>query len=146
MSNGMAVPCNVRQVDWGKGAGGKESNRAKEPSVEIVLFWNRFREGLSDDTMEDYRRTAAHTKAIAEQSPGFISHKIYTAEDGERLSVVMFDSPENLKVWRTNPEHLEAQEKGRNQFYEHYAVNVSTTHRGYQWGGQEQSRTPRVRR
>ena len=32
--------------------------------------------------------------------PGLISHKVYVSDDGERCSVIEFDSAESLAAWR----------------------------------------------
>jgi heme-degrading monooxygenase HmoA len=61
---------------------------------------------------------------LATQMPGFISYKDYVAEDGENLSLVHFDTLEHLEAWRTHPEHRQAQERGRAEFYSEYCVQV----------------------
>jgi len=66
---------------------------------------------------------------LARSMPGFISYKVYVADDGERCSVIEFDSPENLQAWRKHPEHLEAQQTGRARYYEEYSLYVSEPER-----------------
>ncbi len=97
----------------------------------IVLFWSRLRADLSEDTRDLYARTLARMRALAEATPGFVSHKTYTAEDGERVSLVAFDSEAALEAWRDNPEHRAAQALGRERFYEEYRVTVCATGRRY---------------
>ena len=57
-------------------------------------------------------------------TPGFIDIKTFTADDGERVSLVMFESPETQAAWRTQAEHRAAQKRGRDEFYESYAIQV----------------------
>ena len=45
--------------------------------------------------------------------PGYISHKGFWAEDGERVTIVEFEHEEGQRAWRTHPEHIEAQRQGR---------------------------------
>lgn len=62
--------------------------------------------------------------AIAQSMPGFISWKAYYAEDGERVSIHEWESPEQLRAWREHPDHLEAQALGRRDFYEEFTIDV----------------------
>jgi heme-degrading monooxygenase HmoA len=49
-------------------------------------------------------------RKLAEAMPGFISYKVYTSEDGERCSIIEFESHEQLLAWRHLPEHRKAQQ------------------------------------
>ena len=44
--------------------------------------------------------------AIVTNMPGFISVKMFTAEDGEVLALAEFDSLDALKAWKEPPEHV----------------------------------------
>jgi len=61
--------------------------------------------------------------------PGYISHKSFYAEDGERCTIVEFENEEGLRTWRTNPEHLVAQKMARQKYYTEYSVQVCTLDR-----------------
>lgn len=61
---------------------------------------------------------------IAASMPGFISYKDDVAEDGERVSVHEWDSPEHLRAWREHPEHRKAQALGREAFFAEYTLYV----------------------
>jgi heme-degrading monooxygenase HmoA len=63
-------------------------------------------------------------RALAKEMPGFISHKVFVAEDGERVAIVEFESEEAQRAWRLHPEHVDAQKKGRKDFYVEYRVQV----------------------
>ncbi len=51
--------------------------------------------------------------------------------DGERLSVIEFDSEEHLTAWREHPDHRKAQVRGREKFYTEYRLTVAETIRDY---------------
>ena len=70
---------------------------------------------------------------LAPQIPGFISIKGYTAEDGEEIDIVRFESEIALEAWRTHPEHLEAQRRGREEFYDHFFVQACRVFREYEF-------------
>jgi heme-degrading monooxygenase HmoA len=56
--------------------------------------------------------------------PGYIAHKEFAAEDGERLTLVEFESEDTVAAWRMHPEHIEAQRKGRSKFYTEFRLTV----------------------
>ena len=83
-----------------------------------------FRSRLMPGIREDYVSLAERMSTIARTVPGYISHKGFSAEDGERVTVVEFESEAAMRAWRMHPEHREAQKKGRDSFYEEYTVQV----------------------
>jgi heme-degrading monooxygenase HmoA len=88
---------------------------------------------LPGDDAEEYRRTAVRMREIVASIPGFISFNSYVSDDGEELQVARFDSPEALEAWRTHPEHLEAQEKGRSSWFQEYWDQACSTVHEYHW-------------
>jgi heme-degrading monooxygenase HmoA len=69
--------------------------------------------------------------AAAHQMPGFLSITTFTVPDGERVSIVGFDSEANHDTWRNHPEHQEAQRLGREQFYSEFQIRVCKVERSY---------------
>jgi heme-degrading monooxygenase HmoA len=63
---------------------------------------------------------------IASSMPGYISYKDFAASDGENVSIVEFESLETLAGWRDHPEHKAVQERGRQEFFLEYLVQVCT--------------------
>jgi heme-degrading monooxygenase HmoA len=45
---------------------------------------------------EDYEATSARMEELAVTMPGYIAHKEFAAEDGERLTLVEFESEETV--------------------------------------------------
>lgn len=86
----------------------------------VTVFRSRLRSGVRDD----YVSLAERMSTLARTMPGYISHKGFWAEDGERVTVVEFESEEAMRAWRMHPEHRAAQQKGRDSFYEEYTVQV----------------------
>jgi heme-degrading monooxygenase HmoA len=85
-----------------------------------------FRSRLDPGHAAAYREMAARMRRLAEGMPGFISFKTFTAEDGERVSIIEFESEETLRAWREHPEHRKAQILGRESFYSAFQVQVCT--------------------
>jgi len=83
-----------------------------------------FRARVRADNASEYYALADEMGAIAREMPGFISWKGYFSEDGERVSIHEWETPEALEAWRTHPEHLRIQERGRQDFYDEYTLYV----------------------
>ncbi len=83
-----------------------------------------FRSRLEPAHTEAYREMAARMRSLAKAMPGFVSFKTFSAEDGERVSIIEFESEEALHAWREHPEHRKAQALGRNSFYSEYQIQV----------------------
>jgi heme-degrading monooxygenase HmoA len=86
----------------------------------VTLFRNRLR----PDAGADYSEWLTRMRDIVTKMPGYISHKVYIAEDGERCTVVEFDTEEHQRAWSTHPEHVQAKGKGRSSFYSEYNLQV----------------------
>ena len=83
-----------------------------------------FRSRLRPDVREDYLALANRMNEIARTMPGYVSHKGFFAEDGERVTIVEFEHEEGQRAWRTHPEHVDAKKLGRDKFYEMYDIKV----------------------
>ena len=99
----------------------------------ITVFRSRLRPGVR----EDYIALVERMNELAQTMPGYISHKGYFADDGERVTIVEFEHEEGLRAWRTNPEHLAAQRLARQKYYVEYHVQVCTLDRESRFKAQE---------
>ncbi len=84
-----------------------------------------FRSRLRPEHADEFQVLAAEMLALARTMKGFVSYKSFTAEDGERCSVIEFDSPEHLRAWREHPQHRQAQQLGRERFYAEYSLCIA---------------------
>lgn len=94
----------------------------------VVLFGTELR---PDIDRAEYAARNERMDELVRQIPGFLSVKSYTAEDGDRVVIARFASAEALEAWRSQPEHVEAQRKGRENYYDSYWVQVCETVREY---------------
>jgi heme-degrading monooxygenase HmoA len=102
----------------------------------VVVFRTRLRQGIDEQQLGSLGEAMY---AIASSMPGFLSYKDFAATDGENISIVEFESPEALAAWRDHPEHKAAQQRGREEFFEEYRIQVCTPLRQY---GFERSQQP----
>lgn len=114
----------------------ESANRIFRPSLAhgthmsdryITIFRSRLRPGVQ----EEYYALAERMKTLARSMPGFISIDSYQDGDGNRVSIVEFETHETAMAWRNHPEHREAQRKGREEFYEYYHGIVASIDREY---------------
>ena len=83
-----------------------------------------FRSRLRPEAADDYYALRPRIFELAQQMPGFIDAKTFVADDGERVTVVTFASPEAHKAWREHPEHRVAQRAGRDSLFSEYRLQV----------------------
>jgi heme-degrading monooxygenase HmoA len=86
----------------------------------VTVFRSRLTPGLQDE----YVALVERMREIAVTIPGYISHKGFWAEDGERVTIVEFEHEDGQRAWRMHPEHMAAQRQGRIKYYETYDIQV----------------------
>lgn len=91
------------------------------PGQVITVFRSR----LAPGHVEEYAETAARMNELARSLPGYVEHKAFTAEDGERVTLVTFADHASQQAWRSHVEHQAAQRRGRDVFYETYSIQVA---------------------
>lgn len=101
----------------------------------VVVFRSRLRD--PDDS--EYAERFSFLLELARSTPGFVSFRRYSSDDGERLALVEFESLEALRAWRQHPDHVEAQRLGRERFYEWYDLTICETVRAYSFDGERRS-------
>ena len=92
-----------------------------------------FRSRLTAQAGAEYAAMTGEMLERAKAYPGFVAMKSFTADDGERLTVVWWESDELLGAWRKDARHLEAQKKGRERWYHYYHVEVANVVRELQF-------------
>jgi heme-degrading monooxygenase HmoA len=96
----------------------------------IVLIRTRLRPGADASA---YEALNARMDALVQGIPGFVSAKGYRSDDGDEISIVRFTSAEALRQWRDLPEHVDAQRRGREEFFSAYDVEVCEVARAYEF-------------
>ena len=88
-----------------------------------------FRSRVRPEVQQDYVQWVGRMNALAKEMPGYVSHKGFVAEDGERVTIVEFESEAAHRAWAVHPEHIAAQKKGRQDFYLEYRIQVCQVQR-----------------
>jgi heme-degrading monooxygenase HmoA len=84
-----------------------------------------FRSRLRPDNLELYGEIAAQMSSLAQTMAGYVDHKAFTADDGERVTVVTFADRASHDAWREHAEHRVAQRRGRAELYSTYSLQVA---------------------
>jgi heme-degrading monooxygenase HmoA len=98
----------------------------------VVVFRSRLRPDVDLAALE---AAGARMYELASAMPGFISYKDFAAEDGECLSIVEFSDMDSLLAWRNQPEHVAMQQRGRDEFFANYEIQVCEPRRAYSFAG-----------
>ena len=91
----------------------------------VTIFRNR----LKPENVEEYYQWAGRISALAKTMPGYLSHKTFTADDGERVTIVEFADEASQRGWATQAQHVEAKKKGRASFYTEYSIQICSVTR-----------------
>ena len=97
----------------------------------VIVFRSRMRPDVPAAKLAELGTMAQRMYELASGMSGFVSYKDFTAEDGENVSIVEFESLEALAAWRDHPEHRLAQARGQAEFFEEYHIQICTPVRDY---------------
>ena len=70
----------------------------------VIVFRSRLRDGVDDVYGPHAQRMLERARAM----PGFMSSKMFYADDGERVNLIEWNGEPELRAWRELPEHAEA--------------------------------------
>jgi len=98
-----------------------------------------FRSRLNPEHQTEYMEWASRMGVLAKEIPGYVSHKGFTAQDGERVTIVEFETQEGMRAWATHPEHVAAKKLGRSRFFSEYSVKVCHLQRDSVFSGASHS-------
>lgn len=96
----------------------------------VVLFRNYHRPDMDEAA---YESAFEQMYAIVSGMDGFISIEGFGGEDGSELAVVRFESDEAIQAWKSHPDHVRTQQRGRDEFYRAYDITVAEVTRSYNW-------------
>jgi heme-degrading monooxygenase HmoA len=92
-----------------------------------------FRTRLNPGAQEEYGPMAKRMSELARTVPGYISHKGFTADDGERVTIVEFETEDALRQWQINPDHATAKKRGIQSFFSDYRYQICNVIRSKTW-------------
>ncbi|AYF87820.1 antibiotic biosynthesis monooxygenase [Pseudomonas sp. JS3066] len=97
-----------------------------EPPYYAVIFTS-----LRSETEQDYAATAERMLELAGDQPGFLGVESARGADGLGITVSYWRSEEDIRTWRLQAEHREAQRRGREEWYRAFRTRVAHVERDY---------------
>ncbi|MCL4168342.1 UNVERIFIED_CONTAM: hypothetical protein GTU68_014691 [Idotea baltica] len=76
---------------------------------------------------------AEKMESLAKKQDGFLG--IETAKDTIGITISYWESLEAIKSWKLHSDHLLAQKKGREEWYQWYHVRICKVEREYDFNG-----------
>lgn len=76
-----------------------------------------------------YGDTARRMEDLAKTMEGYLG--IESAREDVGITVSYWSSLESIRAWKQQSEHLEAQQKGRSEWYSNYRVRICKVERDY---------------
>lgn len=99
------------------------------PPYTAVIFTS-----VRSDGDQGYAAMTARMDALARQQPGFLgveSAREQVGIDEIGITVSYWVDDDAARAWKQVAEHLVAQRRGQEQWYQTYRVRVATVHRDY---------------
>ena len=97
-----------------------------KPNYYAVIFTS-----TQTETIEGYSEMAEKMENLAKQQKGFIG--IDSARNQVGITVSYWESLEAIKNWKAHTEHLFAQQKGHEQWYNWYNVRICQVEHEYEF-------------
>lgn len=97
-----------------------------EPPYVVVIFTS-----LRTSGDHGYDATAARMEEGAAEQPGYLGIESARGVDGLGITVSYWATAADATAWKHVAEHLDAQRRGRDQWYRAYAVRVCEVRRAY---------------
>jgi heme-degrading monooxygenase HmoA len=83
------------------------------------------------EAIDGYTEMAEKMEALAKAQKGYLG--IESARNSIGITVSYWESLDAIKAWKANTEHLLAQQKGREQWYNWYNVRICKVEREYEF-------------
>lgn len=86
----------------------------------VVIFRTRLRPEAADA----YNQMAGKLGPLAMSMPGYLAHKSYRADDGEKVTIVEYKSETAMQAWGRHPDHVAGKRAGIKEFFSEYRVQI----------------------
>ena len=101
-----------------------ELAKTPQPPYYTVIF-----SSIKQNDAVGYDEMALKMYDLARVQPGFLGFE--TARDELGLTLSYWENLESIQKWKSNSEHLEAQIKGKTQWYKNYTVRIAKVEHDY---------------
>jgi len=91
-----------------------------EPPYFAVIFRSR----RTDSDTSRYQHLAEQMVELAAQQPGFLGVRSFRNDDGEGVTISYWQDREAIAGWGLHAEHMQAQQRGREEFYSEFTLEI----------------------
>jgi heme-degrading monooxygenase HmoA len=102
-----------------------------EPPYYAVIFSSR----RTDQDETAYQAMAALMESLASEQQGYLGFESVRDASGKGISVSYWTDLESIRIWRQQLQHQQAQQLGKEKWYQHYRVHVTRVERTYTFEG-----------
>jgi heme-degrading monooxygenase HmoA len=101
--------------------------RHLRPPYVAVMFTSTLKPGVAE--AGEYGAMADCMAALAARQPGYLGAESTRGADGLGITVSYWADEASVIRWKAHPEHLEAQTRGRRDWYAHYELRIARVER-----------------
>jgi heme-degrading monooxygenase HmoA len=98
-----------------------------DPPYYAVIFTSK-----RNEVDYGYQEMAEKMEELVRKQPGYLGHE--NARQILGITVSYWESLEAIKNWKKNSDHLLAQQKGRDTWYQSYKIRICKVERDYGFG------------
>lgn len=104
-----------------------------EPPYYTAVFTSLRSDDFTEveGSAEAYAATNARLHELVQDMPGFLGYESARTPGGLGITVAYFRDLEGLATWRREPEHAEAQRRGREEWYSAYSLHIGKVERSH---------------
>ncbi len=102
----------------------KEISRTPVPPYYAVIFTS-----IRNEVDYGYQEMSEKMEELVRQQPGYLGHE--SARQSVGITVSYWESLEAIRNWRKNSEHMIAQQRGRDTWYQSYKIRICKVERDY---------------
>ena len=100
------------------------ANTPKPPYYAVIFS------SIQTNDDEGYKETAERMLELGAKQPGFLG--IESVRETLGITVSYWKDIESIKRWKEDTEHIIAQEKGKQQWYNSYKIRIAKVERDYE--------------
>ncbi len=104
-----------------------EIAKTPEPPYYAVIFANQ--RSVKDEA--DYQQVAARMEELAQSQPGYLGAESTRGADGFGITVSYWRDLASITAWKQQGEHLQAQQCGKDKWYQNFSVRIAKVERAY---------------
>jgi heme-degrading monooxygenase HmoA/ribosomal protein S18 acetylase RimI-like enzyme len=97
------------------------------PQYYAVIFTSK----RMNKDQDEYEKISLRMVELAQVQKGFIKAESVRDSEGIGITVSYWNTPEDIKNWKSNSEHLLAQEFGRSKAYDSFTTRICRVEREY---------------